>query len=596
MVEIGILLVLVGQTWAKAYDAGWGQQPSCDDTVCAIACDTFDYDTVSTSYVLVGHTYPGPLGGTDAMVIKVNAKNGNVIWSKAYGFPFGDIFSDFARAVMVDYEGESVYYVIAGYTKPGFLMIDRADALVFKVRATDGGLVWGWLYSGMYYDPMEIRTDDYAFSLCKDGGSYIVGGNIEPGPGGGESDVLAFKVDAATGLMPYPSSWSRAYGVDSSGNGTDDYAYSIIEDLSTEPCTLFVVAGKSYRTDTGTSDMMVFKGRKSNGSIDQNTRSLHDYILDGLNSCAYSIRNDHESGYILTGNVDTSIVVMKINPNLSAGWGGMVRRYSIPDQASSRCIEPTSDGNYIFSGFTSPGIQAQPGLIDLLVTKIDSGGTIIWSKILKGCSDEGTLMSGSDYGLYIIESPPDTYVVIGYTDWPLQSSWNPANILVARMDSDGAIPCPQSDTCMYDIQALLDSPSVSIDTSFTEYDIGMQLIEIEDSSIYIHDSVICHQEVTSIQEGFNHNSEYYLGTTPNLFTSETVISYVLNEDCNVLLGIYDISGRLVSKLREGHLKAGTYTYIWKAMNDNGVVVAPGIYFTRLQADGCSECKKIVFIR
>ncbi|MCK4255383.1 T9SS type A sorting domain-containing protein [candidate division WOR-3 bacterium] len=599
MLGINILLILVGQTWAKVYDTGWIQEASCNDTVYAIACDTVDYDSISNAYVVVGHIDPGPLGGLDVLVTKLNADSGTVIWARAYGFPCGDMFDDYGRSVIVDYCGDSVYYVIAGYTKPGFMMIDSADALVFKICATDGSLVWGWLYSGLYYAPQEIRTGDYAYSVVKDGGNYLISGNIEPGPCGGLSDVLVFKVKATTGLMPPPWCWSYAYGKYTSDGGIpkDDYAYSIIEDWTTTPCTLFVVAGKSFDSESGTSDILVFKGRKSNGFLDTTTIWIHDYIPPGILGCAYSIKNDHISGYILTGDIDTSIMVMRLNSDLSVGWNGRCRIYSISNLTSSRCIEPTSDSNYVLTGFTVPGIGVPPGLTDLLVVKIDQNGTILWSNILQGCQNHGTWMTGEDYGQCIIECPPDTYVAVGYTDWPLQSSWNPTNIMVTKMDANGNIPCPQSDTCMENILIVVDTPMINIDTSRCRYEIGMQLIEIADSSLELRDSLICCTGVTAVGEADTDFPKIYCrGNVTNPFTTRTTIYYNLIECLNVQLVVYDLSGRFVTMLVNGQMEAGEHTVIWDGRDENGNKLAPGIYFYKIQAGDYSESCKMIMIK
>lgn len=597
MISMGILLVLLGQTWAKAYDRVWMEDFSFNDTAYAVACDTFS-DT--SAYVVVGHTDDGPLGGLDVLVTKVRASDGSVIWSRAYGFPGIEWeYDDYGRSVIVDYDAEGVYYVIAGYTKPGFMLTDNADVLVFKINATDGSLVWGNLYMGFYYvEPDWVYTDDYAYSIVKDGGDYLVAGNVESGlygaPCGGFSDALVLSVKATTGLL----NWSTAYGkIFWDYFPADDYTYSIIEDhYSDPPGNLFVVAGKSYCEIENFSDILVFKGQKSTGWLDPVTWWMYDYCGPWLNGCAYSIKNDHLPGYILTGDVDSSIVVMRLNPNLRVGWGGRCRIYSIPNLASSRCIEPTSDGNYVFTGFTNPGI---PGPFDLLATKIDQNGTIVWSKVLAGCQSLGTWMNLDDYGQWIIECPPDTYVAAGYTEWPQPSSWVPTNLLVARMDANGSIPCPAADPpCLQDIETLVDSPEVWIDTSCCEYEIGMELIGIADTCVEVRDSVICKSPSVGIDgESYSRIPIIYgVRSVPNPYISETTIYYNLTVGCDVRLTIYDMTGRLVRTLVAGHIEAGEHAVVWDGRDEEDRRLAQGIYFCRIQSGNQTEEHKVILMR
>ncbi len=595
MLGISILMILVGQTWAKAYDRVWMEDFSFNDTAYAIACDTF---SDISAYVVVGHTDNGPLGGLDVLVTKLRASDGSVIWSRAYGFlDIEAISDDYGRSVIVDYDGYSVYYAIAGYSDVHWPAGTNTDALVFKIRAIDGILVWGNVYLGGYFiDPDWINTDDYLYSIVKDGGDYLVAGNVEPGPCGGLSDVLVFKVDAATGFLAWPC--ACAYGKFLTIDPPipkDDYAYSIIEDhTSGTPCSLFVVAGKSVLESGLGSDILVFKGRKSDGWIDPVTGWIYDYGIPGHFKCAYSIKNDHIAGYILTGDTDTSIVVMRLNPNLNVGWGGNAKIYSIPNLANSRCIQPTSDGDYVLTGFTAPSLTNSH---DLLAMKIDQTGAIIWSKVLAGCLNQGTQMVWKDYGQWIIECPPDTYVAAGYTEWPQPSPWTPTNLLVAKMDVNGDIPCWQHpDTCMKDIETLVDSPEVAFEMSKCEYEIWMEWMEIEDTLVQVRDSVICRSGPTGIEESSAFPSIHGVYNLPNPFVSKTTIYYNLRVGGDVRLTIYDMTGRLVYTLVEGYIEAGEHTVVWDGGDGRGRRLAQGVYFYKIQSGNQTENRKIILIQ
>ncbi len=572
MISVSILLMLIGQPWAKAYDRfDIDMGSSYMDTAYSIACDTTD-----NTYVVVGHTDNGPLGGIDVLVTKLNANDGSVIWSRVYG----SAVNNYARSVIVDYGEDITYYAVTGYTTPGFAG-DPADVLIFKVDARDGSLIWGNQYGG-YYETIPLA--DYAYSITKDGGDYLVAGNFEgvgiPAPCGGISDALVMSVNAVNGI----ANWAWAYGKMAYGFPTNDYLYSIIEDSTVTPCSLWVVAGESRMEIEPVSDVLVFKGKKSNGTIDPATKFLYDYLFTGQYRCAYSIKNDHsQQGYILTGDVDSSIVVMKLNPNLSVGWGGNCRIYTTLGGSGSRCIETTSDGNYVFTGFTNPGVT---GPFDLLMAKIDVTGAIVWSRVLTGCPL--TQMTLNDFGQCVVECD-SFYVAAGYTEWPL-APWTPNNFLVAKVDVNGNIFCPQgTDTCLQDIETIVDSSPVMIDTALIDAYIAMEMVPIMDSIVSVRDSLICSRSV-GIEEMLNIQLPQ-IKVLPSTFIYSTVISYQILARCKVSLDIYDVTGRKVSTLVNGEKDAGNYD-----VSFNTKELTSGIYFAKLVVGKFNETKKFTILR
>ena len=83
---------------------------------------------------------------------------------------------------------------------------------------------------------------------------------------------------------------------------------------------------------------------------------------------------------------------------------------------------------------------------------------------------------------------------------------------------------------------------------------------------------------------------------PNPFNSSTVIRYELATDGPISLVVYDVLGRRVRTLIDGIARAGAYTAVWNATNDEGQNTASGLYFYRLQAGGNSETRRMALIR
>ena len=65
---------------------------------------------------------------------------------------------------------------------------------------------------------------------------------------------------------------------------------------------------------------------------------------------------------------------------------------------------------------------------------------------------------------------------------------------------------------------------------------------------------------------------------------------------DVVLAIYDVSGRLVRRLYQGREVTGDHTVEWDGLDDRGVAVSSSVYYYRLSAGGYSASKKLVLIR
>lgn len=102
-------------------------------------------------------------------------------------------------------------------------------------------------------------------------------------------------------------------------------------------------------------------------------------------------------------------------------------------------------------------------------------------------------------------------------------------------------------------------------------------------------------------ESINQIKTELLLNYPNPFNPETWIPFRLAEDADVMLNIYDVSGRVVRSLDIGHSKAGIYesrdkAIYWNGKNDLGENVASGVYFYHLTAGGYSATRRMVILK
>jgi hypothetical protein len=84
---------------------------------------------------------------------------------------------------------------------------------------------------------------------------------------------------------------------------------------------------------------------------------------------------------------------------------------------------------------------------------------------------------------------------------------------------------------------------------------------------------------------------------PNPFNPTTTITFDVATAGVVNIDIYDVTGRRVRTLAEGHKDVGRHTVIWDARNMHGTQVRTGVYFYRMTAPGYrSTAKKMLLLK
>jgi hypothetical protein len=83
---------------------------------------------------------------------------------------------------------------------------------------------------------------------------------------------------------------------------------------------------------------------------------------------------------------------------------------------------------------------------------------------------------------------------------------------------------------------------------------------------------------------------------PNPTAGRAAISFALASSGLTKLAIYDVAGRLVKTIVDGHLEAGSHRVEWQGTDDSGQVNLPGVYFARLEAAGFTQTRKILYLR
>ena len=80
---------------------------------------------------------------------------------------------------------------------------------------------------------------------------------------------------------------------------------------------------------------------------------------------------------------------------------------------------------------------------------------------------------------------------------------------------------------------------------------------------------------------------------PNPARVTTRIGFSLPHDARLSLAIYDVAGRRERLLFEGRLPAGEHSQVWDLRDESGAEAPAGLYFVRLETEGCRHTQRFV---
>ena len=84
--------------------------------------------------------------------------------------------------------------------------------------------------------------------------------------------------------------------------------------------------------------------------------------------------------------------------------------------------------------------------------------------------------------------------------------------------------------------------------------------------------------------------------TPNPFNPTTDITFQILRTGAVQLAVFDLQGRLVRKLQDGPLTAGTYRRSFDGRDETGSPLASGLYIYRLAAGGHEQSRRMLLVK
>ena len=83
---------------------------------------------------------------------------------------------------------------------------------------------------------------------------------------------------------------------------------------------------------------------------------------------------------------------------------------------------------------------------------------------------------------------------------------------------------------------------------------------------------------------------------PNPFNPSTTVQSSLPRAVRVIVKVYSLVGTEVATLGAGEREAGVHRVVWDGRDLSGRPVSSGVYFIRLEAEGCSLIRRALLLR
>ena len=83
---------------------------------------------------------------------------------------------------------------------------------------------------------------------------------------------------------------------------------------------------------------------------------------------------------------------------------------------------------------------------------------------------------------------------------------------------------------------------------------------------------------------------------PNPFNPATTLTFDVSQAGIVAIQVFDVSGRLVATLFNGHKDVGRHHVAWNGKDARGSSMPSGIYFCRMTAPGFKATLKMILVR
>lgn len=482
-------------------------------------------------------------------------------------------------------------YIIGGYSNSNdgdvtghHGLATTSDCWVVKLDSL-GNLEWQRSYGGSNDENIQCikPTSDggYIFSA----NTNSIDGDVS-GFNGGSFDAWVVKLDSIGNIE-----WEHAVG-----GSSGDHGRSICETYD---------GGFVLGTQTASNDSDVV-GSHGGGEVwmvkfDATGSMLWQKCIGGTSGeGAYTIRETNDHGFILagetsstdgdfTGSVGTPLGSALILKTDSVGNPEWFKTYGGSSLDWGRDVYPTADGGYVLGATSaSSDLPGAKGSLDYYLVKVDSIGNLIWHNCYGG--------SGGEFFKSARPTNDGGFVLIGSStsnDSDLTNNYGQSDIWILKLDSSGNIEWQRS----YGGSEADDGTSI-VQTSDGGFIVGAES-QSNDFDVSGHHGAVTETDfwvmklgsfTTKVPELEVNMSSLSLSPVP--VSSSAMITFNLKHSEFISLSIYDIQGRMISKLKSGVLSSGNHSIEWNVSQDDHV--PNGIYFLRFgNGDSVQHVKLIV---
>jgi hypothetical protein len=483
--------------------------------------------------------------GIMAIASNLGAQNPNIIWLQIFGE------GEFNCLYWVEQVGQ-----VNHPDQPGFILAGcrqsygqvHNDVLLIQTDS-DGNTEWARTYGGPDNDAgfCVKPTSDSGFVVC----------GFFTGEGRATSDGYIIKTDALGDTI-----WTGRYG----GSGDESFA-----EITQTSDGGYIAAGNKTEPDGYHTDVYVVK----TDSVGEVIWS-REYDNPSLTDHANSVLQTSDGGFVICGvkgGIGTAFDMWLIKTD-SSGNVEWSRTYGGDGYDAGYSVDQTSDGGYIVAGYKT--ILVAPYHHDMYLVKTSSDGTVQWERTFGE--------SESDCAQSIRETSDGGFIAAGLMESPVRED---CDIYVVKTDSNGdlqwfdTISINDNDVG-YCVRQTDDDNFVIAGSNFTfDYIFNAFLLKMRPAMVGIEGETV---NVTPDQIRLPRNY-------PNPFNSETQIEFYLSENSDVKVEVFNILGEKVDILLNAPLSAGRYSVRWDASDQPS-----GVYFYRINMDGNSFSKKMLFLK
>jgi len=490
-------------------------------------------DKVGNCYVFGNIPISGGVGGF--LTIKYNS-NGDTVWTRSYNIGSGNATVN--EAIIADSIG-NVY--VTGYMGPTF---GPYDIVTIKYNPS-GVQQWIRIYAGAG----NVSDTPGDITLDKFGRPYIAGGS------GGEALIIKYDTNGdSIWVRKFNTSGYRS-GVGSIAVNSQGYVYA---------------GGNATLISTNARNYLVIK-YDSNGVYQWSDM----YMSLGFES-ARKMTIDRFDNCFITGEgsdgVTDGALTIKYNSSGTRLWL-KVFRYGVTTDANDMVTD--LNGNAYVTGAYSVGA----GNFNYITVKYNATGDSLWVRNYNGSANDNdeaySITTDDSNNIYVTGRSINSgvswdYVTIKYTSAGSQSWIATYNNQLANAE---------------DIAS-----KVIVDKNRNVYVTGLSRGMIGGGLDYV---TIKYSQPVGINPIIAEiPNEFYLHQNyPNPFNPQTKIRYELPKNSDVQIYIYDITGKLITKLISEYHRAGIYEVTFNAFN-----YSSGIYFYKLVTDKYTETRKMVLIK